>query len=115
MKWLTVGVLFCATPAYAETCIMSVYSKAEQGSATASGIPLRDEALTMAHKTYKLKGFMKVTNRKTGKVVTLQVIDRGPYIVGRCVDATPGAARALGASAMSLTPVTVEPADVAGR
>lgn len=115
MKWIIVGVLLCATPAYAETCIMSVYSVAEQGSKTASGIPLRDGALTIAHKTYKLRGYMKLTNRKTGKVISVQVIDRGPYIAGRCVDGTLAVAKALGASAMSLTPVTVEPADVASR
>lgn len=79
-----------------EHCIASVYSTAEQGSRTTSGKRLNDSALTMAHKTYKLNGFMKVTNRKTGKVVVLQVIDRGPYVAGRCADLTPAAARVLG-------------------
>lgn len=113
MKWIIViGLLLLATSlAKSEECIASVYGtedKDQNGTETASGIPLRNNALTMAHKTYTMHGFMRITNRKTGKVVVLQVIDRGPYIVGRCADITHEAARQLGVPVNSLTKVSVE-------
>lgn len=113
MKWITaIGLLLLATStARSETCIASVYSTKDtdqNGTTTASGIPLRDNALTMAHNTYKLRGFMRITNLKTGKVVVLQVTDRGPHVVGRCADITHEAARQLGVPLNSLTRVAVE-------
>lgn len=112
MKWITAILLLLATsPLRAETCLASVYGTKDadqNGTGTASGIPLRDNALTMAHKTYTMKGFMKITNLKTGKVVVLQVIDRGPYVVGRCADITHEAAKQLGVPVNSLTKVAVE-------
>lgn len=93
-----------------ETCLASVYStkdKDQNGTTTASGRKLDDKVPTMAHRTYDLLGYMKVTNRRTGKVMMLQVIDRGPYVIGRCVDVTPAAAQALGID--GLGEVEVEP------
>lgn len=100
MRWALIGLLLVATPAQArwsEECTASVYDTTEKhGTRTASGIPLDDSKLTMAHRTYKLRGFMTLTNKRTGKVVTLFVTDRGPYVEGRCADISPAAARALG-------------------
>ncbi len=109
MKWLLAGLFtLVSTVTQAETCIASVYDTAETwGSRTASGIRLRNDVPSMAHRTYALRGWMQVTNRKTGKVVELQVIDRGPYRVGRCVDLSIAAAKQLACN--GLCPVTVEP------
>ncbi len=109
MKCLIVGLLTLAPAvASAETCIASVYDTAEAwGSRTASGIRLRNEVPSIAHRTYALRGWMRVTNRKTGKVVQLQVIDRGPYKAGRCVDLSKEAGRQLACN--GLCPVIVEP------
>lgn len=94
-------------PPGVEYCIASVYNSREKwGKTTASGVPLNDRGLSMAHKGYKLLGWMKVTNRKTGKVIVLQVINRGPYVSKRCVDLSEGAASYLGI--IGLGPVKVE-------
>jgi len=105
---LIVVAILVSSEVRAETCMASVYNTKEShwGSRTASGIRLRDEGLTMAHKTYKLRGWMRVTNRRTSQTVELQVIDRGPYHVGRCADITQAANKVLACA--GLCPVTVE-------
>lgn len=90
----------------AEECIASVYTTRE-GTQTASGKRLNDNALTAAHKTIRPFGTkVKVTNLKNGKSVTLTITDSGPYIRGRCIDVTLAGERALGFS--GLTRVRVE-------
>lgn len=98
--------------AQAEICIASVYGtkdKDQNGTSTASGIPLRDDRPSMAHRTYTLRGFMRITNLRTGKVTVLQVTDRGPFVHGRCADLSHEAAKQLGLAVKSLTLVKVEP------
>jgi rare lipoprotein A len=100
---------FLVSGARAESCIASVYSiddSSQNGTVTASGIPLDDNALTAAHKTRPFRSHVKVTNKKNGKTVTVMITDRGPYVDGRCIDLTKAAARAIGMS--GLAPVTVE-------
>lgn len=113
MKWILVIGFLClaASLAKAETCLASVYGtrdKDQNGSSTASGIPLVDSRATVAHKTYRLRGWLRITNRKTGKVIVAQNIDRGPYVVGRCVDLSQEAAKRLGVGLNSLTEVVVQ-------
>ena len=84
--------------------IASVYSTRE-GTRTASGIRLRDSALTAAHRSLRFGTKVKVTNRKTGKSVIVTITDRGPFVRGRIIDLTPAGARALGFS--GLAPVTL--------
>ncbi len=98
-----------------EFCVASVYNTHESawGSKTSSGKKLNDRGLSTAHKTYPLNSFVKVTNRRTGKAVVLQVIDRGPFKKGRCVDLSEGAAKHL--RIYGLGPVIVEAYNVASR
>lgn len=95
----------------AEECIASVYStkdKDQNGDKTASGIKLDDRKPTMAHRTYKLRGWMRITNLKTGQTEVLQVTDRGPYIRGRCADITKAAANRLGIDGLARVRVEAE-------
>jgi rare lipoprotein A len=39
---------------------------------------------------------MRVTNLGNGRVVTVTINDRGPFIAGRIIDLTPAGAQALG-------------------
>lgn len=87
----------------AEPCIASVYSTKE-GTRTASGIPLNDHAMTAAHKTLPLRSHAVV--RCGPRSIVVMITDRGPYIKGRCIDLTPGAARACGINGLGR--VTVE-------
>jgi len=70
--------------------------KCNGGTKTASGIPLRDYAMTAAHKTLPMGTRVRVTNTNNGKSVILKITDRGPYIKGRVIDVTKGAAKKLG-------------------
>jgi len=87
-----------------ETGIASVYS-VEGGRRTASGRELNREALTAAHRTLPLGTKVKVTNKNNGNSVVVTINDRGPFVRGRIIDVSPGAARVLGFS--GLTHVTV--------
>jgi len=84
--------------------IASVYSTRE-GTRTASGVKLNDNALTAAHRTLPFGTKVHVTNTKNGQSVTVTITDRGPFVAGRVIDVTPAAARGLGFS--GLAPVTL--------
>ena len=69
--------------------------KCNGGTHTASGIPLQNHAMTAAHKTLPMGTKVRVTNKHNGKSVILKITDRGPYIKGRVIDVTKGAAKKL--------------------
>ncbi|MBK8456142.1 MAG: septal ring lytic transglycosylase RlpA family protein [Phyllobacteriaceae bacterium] len=65
-------------------------------SRTASGERMKPDGLTAAHRTLPLGTRLKVTNKRNGKSVIVRVNDRGPFIKGRVLDLSRGAARQLG-------------------
>lgn len=65
-------------------------------SRTASGERMNPSALTAAHRTLPFGTRVKVTNRKNGKSVVVRINDRGPFIKGRVLDLSKGAANRLG-------------------
>lgn len=80
-----------------ESGIASIYSvRTNNGTVTASGVPLSDYSFTAAHKTLPLGSFVKVVCQKTKKSVVVKITDRGPYVKGRVIDLTPKAAKAIG-------------------
>ena len=94
----------------AEDCIASVYSigdRSQQGTQTASGIPLDNNAMTAAHRTLKFGSKVRVTNKANGQAVTVTITDRGPYVRGRCIDLTKAGALSLGFA--GLASVNVSP------
>ena len=69
--------------------------KTNYGTATASGETLSNNAPTAAHKTLPMGTKVRVTNKNNGKSVILKIAARGPYIKGRVIDVTKGAAKKL--------------------
>jgi rare lipoprotein A len=65
-------------------------------SRTASGERMNPSALTAAHRTLPFGTRLKVTNSKNGKSIVVRINDRGPFIKGRVLDLSKGAARQLG-------------------
>ncbi len=65
-------------------------------SRTASGEMMNPSAMTAAHKTLPLGSKVKVTNSKTGRSLVVRINDRGPFIKGRVIDLSKGAAKKLG-------------------
>ncbi len=74
----------------------SYYGPKFHGRPTASGEIFDMNGLTAAHKTLQLGTIIKVTYPKTGKSVIVKVNDRGPFIAGRDLDLSLGAAKKLG-------------------
>ena len=78
------------------------------GNLTANGEIYDKDGLSAAHKTLPLNSIVKVTNMKNGKTVTLRINDRGPYIKGRILDCSYGAAIKLNFVEQGTTEVKVE-------
>jgi rare lipoprotein A len=87
-------------PARAETCIASHYGVGDGygGRKTASGERMNPAAMTAAHRTRPFGSRVTVTSLATGRTIVVRINDRGPFIRGRCIDLSYGAARALGMS-----------------
>jgi rare lipoprotein A len=66
----------------------------ESGSRTASGQRMNPSAMTAAHRTLPFGTKVRVTHGSRSVVVTIN--DRGPFIRGRVLDLSTGAARAIG-------------------
>jgi rare lipoprotein A len=79
-----------------------------QGKVTASGERFRPEELSVAHRTYPFGTVLKMTNPVTGATVVARVNDRGPFIKGRSLDVSKGAARQLGMIEIGCMPLRVE-------
>jgi rare lipoprotein A len=78
----------------------------ESGDRTAMGTRFNPRAFTAAHRTLPLPTRVKVTNLKNRRSVVVTVNDRGPFVKGRLIDLSYGAAKALRMDGMA--PVLVE-------
>jgi rare lipoprotein A len=85
--------------------IASVYFSHGQ---TASGVRMQRSAMIAAHRTLPFGTRVKVTNKHNGRSVVVRIIDRGPFIRGRVIDLSPGAAHALGFSGLAPVALAVE-------
>jgi len=76
------------------------------GSQTASGQRFNQNAMTAAHRTLPFGTKLKVTHGDRSVVVTIN--DRGPFIRGRVLDLSTGAARAIGLTSAGVGRVVAE-------
>ena len=65
-------------------------------SRTASGERMNPAHLTAAHPKLKFGTRVAVTNPRNGKTVIVRINDRGPFVRGRIIDVSKGAAQKLG-------------------
>ena len=70
------------------------YYGSESGSETASGERFNQNAMTCAHRSLPFGTKLRVS--AGGRSVVVTVNDRGPFVRGRVLDLSKGAARALG-------------------
>ena len=84
---------------YRETGIASWYGyetyRQKGGHMTANGEAFDPNGLNAAHKYLPLPSFVKVTNLENRRSIILRVNDRGPFVEGRIIDLSAGAARKL--------------------
>lgn len=76
--------------------IASWYGGKFHGRKTSNGETYDMYGLSAAHKTLPMGVYVKVTHLGTGREVTVRINDRGPFVAGRIVDLSYGAARQLG-------------------
>ena len=86
----------------------SWYGPKFHGKLTANGEIYNQMALTAAHKSLKFGTLLKVTNPKNGRAVIVRINDRGPYIEGRDLDLSKGAAIELGLLRKGVARVKIE-------
>lgn len=85
---------------------MASYYGNESGSRTASGQRFNQSAMTCAHRSLPFGTKLRVTHG--GRSVVVTVNDRGPFIRGRVLDLSTGAARAVGLTGAGVGRVTAE-------
>jgi rare lipoprotein A len=78
----------------------------ESGSRTASGQRFNQSAMTCAHRSLPFGTKLRVTHG--GQSVIVTVNDRGPFVRGRVLDLSTGAARAIGLTGAGVGRVTAE-------
>jgi rare lipoprotein A len=85
---------------------LASYYGNESGSQTASGQRFNQNALTAAHRSLPFGTRLRVTHGGRSVIVTIN--DRGPFIRGRVLDLSTGAARAIGLTGAGVGRVTAE-------
>ena len=85
---------------------MASYYGNESGSRTASGARFNQNAMTAAHRTLPFGTKVRVTHGGQSVIVTIN--DRGPFVRGRVLDLSTGAARAIGLTGAGVGRVTAE-------
>jgi rare lipoprotein A (peptidoglycan hydrolase) len=88
--------------------ISSFYGKQFHGKKTSSGETFNMNGLSAAHKTLPLGSMIKVTNPENGKSVVVKVNDRGPFVKGRDLDLSYGAAKKIGLDKKGTATVEIE-------
>jgi rare lipoprotein A len=85
---------------------MASYYGNESGSRTASGQRFNQSAMTAAHRSLPFGTKLRVTHG--GRSVVVTVNDRGPFIRGRVLDLSKGAASAIGLTGAGVGRVVAE-------
>jgi rare lipoprotein A len=80
----------------AEAGVVGMASYYKSGKRTANGERFNPQGLTAAHRKLKFGTRVRVTNVRTGKSVVVRINDRGPFIRGRVIDLSLGAAKVIG-------------------
>src|SRR5260370_15612485 len=91
------------------TEVASWYGPGFAGHPTSSGEIYNADGLTAASKTLPLGSHVRVTNPDTGRSVVVRINDRGPYVRGRSLDLSHGAARQIGLTGKGLGRAEVTP------
>ena len=103
LSYLVVSTIAIPTIASAQTGIASVYSEGP----TATGERVVASGMTAAHRTLPFGTMVRVTNTSNGRSVVVRINDRGPFVKGRIIDLTPGAAHAIGIAGLGAVTVDV--------
>ncbi|MDM8536132.1 septal ring lytic transglycosylase RlpA family protein [Desulfobacterales bacterium HSG17] len=87
--------------------LASWYGEDFHGKATSSGEIYNMYGISAAHKILPLHTYVSVRNLQNGKTIDLRINDRGPFVSGRVIDLSFGAAQKLGVVGPGTAPVEV--------
>lgn len=87
--------------------VASWYGLGAAGRPTASGVPFDPRAMRVANKTLPFGTWLEIRNLRNGREAVAMVDDRGPFVDGRILDATPAVARRLGYYLGGTAPVSI--------
>jgi rare lipoprotein A len=93
---------------YVEEGVASWYGIPYHGRQASNGEIYDMYKMTAAHRTLPFETVVRVTNLKNGKSTEVRINDRGPFVEGRIIDLSLGAARAIDMVGMGIAPVRVE-------
>ncbi len=81
---------------FTQTGKASWYGKKFHGRKTSNGERYDMYGLSAAHKTLPMGTWVRVNNRDNGRTLDVRINDRGPFVAGRIIDLSFGAAKKLG-------------------
>jgi rare lipoprotein A len=95
--------------------VASFYGEDFHGRKTANGEIYDMFAMTAAHRALPFHTRVLVTNLDNGKKVEVRINDRGPFIKGRIIDLSFGAARRIGMVGPGTARVRLEVLEMGGE
>ncbi len=96
MKHLLLALLLTTSAQASETGIASIYGNENGQTRRADGKHFYPAEIVCAHRSRRFGSVVRVTVLATGRSIMCPIRDRGPFVRGRIVDLSTGAARALG-------------------
>jgi rare lipoprotein A len=88
--------------------VASWYGIPYHGRRAADGEIYDMETFVAAHRVMPFNTWLKVTNLTNNRIVTVRIIDRGPFVDGRIIDLSKAAARQLDLIGPGIGPVRLE-------
>jgi rare lipoprotein A len=92
---------------FRERGIASWYGRDFHGRKTANGETYDMYGISAAHKTLPLGTYVRVVNLRNDRSLVVRVNDRGPFVRGRIIDLSYGAAKKLGLVGPGTAPVEI--------
>lgn len=86
----------------------SWYGPGFHGHLSADGSRFNQQSMTAAHRTLPFGTLVRVTNLTNHKSCVVKITDRGPFVGGRLIDVSKGAAAAIGLIAQGVARVQLE-------
>jgi rare lipoprotein A len=108
-------------PIYTETGVASWYGPPYNRHAGANGQIYDENMISAANRTLPMGSLIRVTYLRTGESAVMRITDRGPFVAGRILDLSEGAAKAIGMYRAGVGEVRIEvysapePLDSGGR
>jgi rare lipoprotein A len=102
---ILVGAAAClsvsATQASAAGVMHGKASWYSHGKRTANGEAFHPGGLTAAHRSLPFGTRVRVVNQHNGRSVVVRINDRGPFVGGRIIDLSRGAAQSIGVAGVA--------------